>query len=73
MMKRLQISFNYEVDDLKRQIPPLLLMPLVENAFKHGVSETRTKPFIDIQLTVNHDLLRFEVKNSTESHSRAEL
>lgn len=61
----LQISFNYEVDDLKRQVPPLLLMPLVENAFKHGVSETRTEPFIDILLTVNHDLLRFEVRNST--------
>ena len=63
--ENLQVNFNYEVNELKKQLPPLLLMPLVENAFKHGVSETRKDPFIDIQLSVINDILRFEVKNST--------
>src|SRR4030095_1593081 len=37
----LRINFNYDIEDMKQPLPPLLLIPLVENAFKHGVSETR--------------------------------
>lgn len=65
----LQINFNYDVEDKKQAIPPLLLMPLVENAFKHGVSETRGRPFIDIHLTIKQRRLLFVVKNSTEAIS----
>jgi len=36
----LRINFNHDVEDMKQATPPLLLIPLVENAFKHGVSET---------------------------------
>ena len=59
-------NFNYDVEDMKQALPPLLLMPLVENAFKHGVSETRNRPFVDIHLSVNKRQLTFVVKNSAE-------
>jgi LytS/YehU family sensor histidine kinase len=62
----LSVNFNYDIEDMKQALPPLLLIPLVENAFKHGVSETRSKPFVDIHLSVNNRLLTFVVKNSTE-------
>jgi two-component system, LytTR family, sensor kinase len=62
----LRINFNYDVEDMKQAIPPLLLIPLVENAFKHGVSETRHGPFVDIHLSVNKRQLTFVVKNSAE-------
>jgi len=62
----LRINFNHNIEDMKQALPPLLLMPLVENAFKHGVSETRNHPFIDIHLSVNKRQLTFVVKNSTE-------
>jgi LytS/YehU family sensor histidine kinase len=68
----LRINFNYDIEDMKQALPPLLLIPLVENAFKHGVSETRNRPFIDIHLSVNKRQLNFIVKNSTESFSGAE-
>ena len=62
----LTINFNHDIEDMKQAIPPLLLMPLVENAFKHGVSETRGNPFIDIHLSVKNKELVFVVKNSIE-------
>ncbi|HYV95402.1 MAG TPA: histidine kinase [Chitinophagales bacterium] len=63
----LHINFNYDIEDMKQAMPPLLLMPLVENAFKHGVSETRNQPFVDIHLSVMKRQLEFLVKNSTEA------
>ncbi len=63
----LQVNFNYDVEDMKQALPPLLLVPLVENAFKHGVSETRNQPFVDIHLSVNNRQLAFFVKNSSEA------
>jgi LytS/YehU family sensor histidine kinase len=63
----LDINFNYDVEDMKQALPPLLLIPLVENAFKHGASETRSHPFVNIHLSVNKRQLTFSVKNSAES------
>jgi two-component system LytT family sensor kinase len=63
----LRVNFNYDVEDMKQSLPPLLLIPLVENAFKHGVSETRNQPFVDVHLSVNNRVLNFVVKNSMEA------
>ena len=60
----LRINFNYDIEDMKQALPPLLLIPLVENAFKHGASETRDHPFVDIHLSVKNRQLAFFVKNS---------
>jgi len=63
----LRVNYNYNIEDMKQSLPPLLLMPLVENAFKHGVSETRSNPFVDIHLSVQNRQLEFVVKNSSEN------
>ena len=63
----LRINFNHQVEDRHQALPPLLLMPLVENAFKHGASEWRGSPFVDIHLSVNKQQLFFVVKNSSEA------
>lgn len=65
----LRVNFNYDVEEMKQAIPPLLLIPLVENAFKHGVSETRGHPFVDIHLSIKKKALVFSVKNSAEGSS----
>ena len=62
----LRVNFNYDVEDMKQAVPPLLMMPLVENAFKHGASETRNHPFVDIHLSINNRVLTFTVKNSAD-------
>lgn len=45
-------------------LPPLLLLPLVENAFKHGQPTLQGLFYIHIELTVNDRQLEFRVKNS---------
>lgn len=62
----LLVNFNHDIEDMKQALPPLLLIPLVENAFKHGVSETRHRPFVDIHLSVKQRQLSFVVKNSAD-------
>ena len=62
----LQINFSRNIEDMKQAIPPLLLIPFVENAFKHGVSETRGEKFVDIHLSIHQKKLAFIVKNSSE-------
>jgi two-component system LytT family sensor kinase len=69
----LQVNFNYNIEDMRQAIPPLLLIPLVENAFKHGVSETRSRPFVDIHLSVTKRQLHFVVKNSAEIPGGSDL
>jgi len=68
----LHINFNYDIEDMKQAIPPLLLIPLVENAFKHGASETRTQPFVDIHLSVKNRQLALFVKNSSDGFTGVE-
>jgi LytS/YehU family sensor histidine kinase len=61
------IRFTCDVDDMHQRLPPLLLLPLVENAFKHGVSETIDKPSVNIHLATMGSQLVFRVENSTDA------
>ena len=61
----LQVNFNHDIEDMNQAIPPLLLIGLVENAFKHGTSETRGRPFVDIHISIKDRRLLLLVKNST--------
>lgn len=49
-------------------IEPMLLIPFVENAFKHGTGYA-DQPAIDINLTVNDSVLVFLVKNKFEQEA----
>jgi LytS/YehU family sensor histidine kinase len=45
------------------RIEPMLLVPFVENAFKHGISYTEDA-FIDIDIAIVDETLNLEVRNS---------
>lgn len=64
--ERLTISFKRDIDNELQPIAPLLLLPFIENAFKHGVSETRFDSFIDIGLQVKDGILVFRISNTKE-------
>ena len=61
---RLKISYQVDVDNDDEAIAPLLLLPLVENAFKHGVSESRFKSHVKICITLRKGLLILDVENT---------
>ena len=69
----LRVNFATDIEDQRQALPPLLLIPLIENAFKHGASETRSEPFVDIHLSVKHRQLKLIVKNSAEILSEDEI
>jgi two-component system, LytTR family, sensor kinase len=70
--KRLEISFEKEIQDPGQPIAALLLLPLVENAFKHGAGETRYDSFIRIRMKQSAGEFRFSVENSFEGHKTPE-
>lgn len=64
---RLKVIFNHSIDNYKEKIAPLILLPFVENAFKHGAGESRFESYIDIHLTLKDKQLFYEIKNSKEA------
>lgn len=59
-----KIAFNRALseEEANEGIEPMLLIPFIENAFKHGTGYA-DQPFIDISLTVQARVLVFSVKN----------
>ena len=58
---KLTLDFPEKYDDI--DIPPLLFIPFIENAFKHGVS-FRKNAFISIGLFREGNHIRFTIANS---------
>jgi hypothetical protein len=60
-----KVKLNVEIDaDIPElEIPPLLFIALIENAFKHGVSY-RGNSFIDIKMKIENKAVLFQCKNS---------
>jgi two-component system LytT family sensor kinase len=67
---RLTINFYREIDNVNEPISPLLLLPFVENAFKHGASESHFDSYIHIDMVLANGLLTFKVENTTENHGK---
>jgi LytS/YehU family sensor histidine kinase len=57
---RISVDLPQEAPD--KQIPPLMLITFIENAFKHGISYQH-ESFIDVKVAVN-DKLHFTCRNS---------
>lgn len=63
---RSAIKINLEIQCIDNQsaISPLLLLPFIENAFKHGIAEEVATGFVTIVICKNEDELTMEVSNS---------
>ena len=62
--EKVDVFFKVEGNTKEFEISPLLLVPLVENSFKHGVSESIDKCWVKIDMTVKQKQLSFVIENS---------
>jgi len=66
---RLDIKFENTTDN-DLTIAPMILLPFIENSFKHGVGNQSKKVWIDINLNQTKKYLIFEVGNSKISQNQ---
>lgn len=66
------ITFCVEGNTKANKIAPLLLLPFVENAFKHGLNKTVHQSYIHISLIVEKGCLIFTVENNRPAHEQAQ-
>ncbi len=65
--KRLDMQVEIHGDFENKFIAPLLMIPFVENSFKHGTSQMLQHPWIKLEITTNAGLLIFKLSNSKPS------
>jgi len=70
--ERLKIEFQNSATDNQELVLPLILLPFLENAFKHGASESTDKKFIKINLELKNNILNYSVVNSFEKNDNEE-
>jgi LytS/YehU family sensor histidine kinase len=63
---RLDMSVTITGDVGKYQIAPFLLLPFVENAFKHGTSKQLDQTWISLNLSIANSVMYFKLVNSVE-------
>lgn len=62
--KRMELTLNIEGDTEAQEIAPMLLIPFVENSFKHGLSKDVSGGYVRASLTTNKQHIHFEIINS---------
>jgi LytS/YehU family sensor histidine kinase len=60
---RLDLALNVQGNPGGKAVAPLLLLPFLENAFKHGASEQLDQAWIALDLTVKGNLLKMKLIN----------
>ena len=63
LFSKVDLQVDLPTENTNKKVPPLLFIPFIENAFKHGISY-REKSFIHISLKMDDDKIVFSCKNS---------
>ncbi len=61
---KLQVRVDFPAINNELEIAPLVLLPFVENAFKHGVSNNPGQAFVKVGITLHDTTLIFKIENS---------
>ncbi|RYZ24214.1 MAG: two-component system sensor protein [Chitinophagaceae bacterium] len=61
---KLDLSISLPDDTGDLHIAPLLLLPYVENCFKHGASHILEQPWISLQVHIEGDVMKLKLVNA---------
>jgi LytS/YehU family sensor histidine kinase len=59
-----KIKFDYHIQEDDFLIYPMLLLPLLENSFKHGIMQDIDHPFINLRLSLNEERFEYYIENN---------
>jgi sensor histidine kinase YesM len=62
-----RITFEHHAQNDNYTIAPMLLLPLVENSFKHGIKGDLDNTFVNIKVEAIENNILFEIENSKGS------
>ena len=62
--ERLKLNVDISFSSENKLIAPLLLIPFVENSFKHGTSKMLAHPEVNLTITADESVLYFKLLNS---------
>jgi two-component system, LytTR family, sensor kinase len=65
--KEVEINFDIAGNVSNQEIAPLLFIPFIENCFKHGLSNTLDKGFVNISLNIEANSIFIFIENSKPS------
>ncbi|WP_341482792.1 sensor histidine kinase [Gramella jeungdoensis] len=64
---KLKLEMEINGESKEKKIRPMILIPFIENAFKHGANQSVNSVEIKIFLNIEGDLLKFKVTNTMPS------
>ncbi len=67
-----EIFLHIEGKTDRKEIAPFILLPIVENAFKHGVSKLVNNAWLHIDIKIEDNMLYFKVENSRLNYHEIE-
>lgn len=70
-IKNSKISFTHNVNE-QLEVYPMLLLPIIENSFKHGLKSGVKNPFVNIDLHENNNRLTFKLSNNFKQKNTLE-
>lgn len=65
---RLHVQIAIAGGDKNKLVTPLLMIPFVENSFKHGTSQMLDNPWIKLSVQADEEVLHFILTNSKPAH-----
>ena len=67
------MSFQVRGSSGNKMISPLLLIPFLENSFKHGASQMLTHPWVNLNIVIGDDELHFNLSNSKPTSTEEKI
>ncbi len=66
----LELHINLPEHTKGYYIAPLLLIPFIENCFKHGISDMYERPWLNLDITLNDDSMTVKLLNGKPGNSK---